>query len=130
MRSLYLVSLTLGLALTALPAAAAQDCQAKRCAARSAIDAACPCDKATDHGSYVSCVSQAAREAAGREANTAICVGEMVRCAAQSTCGKPGAVTCQKGPRCRIVNSAQRCTDSGGRVGSTKSCCPDCAPSS
>ena len=130
MRSLLFVSLTLGLALTALPAAAGQDCQAKRCAARSAVDAACPCDKSTDHGAYVSCVAKAAREAIGGEGSAAVCVGEMVRCAAQSTCGKAGAVTCQKGPRCRIVNSAERCTDSGGRVGSSKSCCPDCAPGS
>jgi hypothetical protein len=126
MRSLLLVSITLGLALAALPAAAAQDCQAKRCAARAAIEAACPCDKATDHGAYVSCVAQTARQVVGREAGAAMCVGEVVRCAAQSTCGKSGAVTCQKGPRCRIVNSAERCTDSGGRVGTSKSCCPDC----
>jgi len=126
MRTLLFASLTLGLALAAVPAGAAEDCQAKRCATRAAVEAACPCDKATDHGAYVSCVAQAAREAVGRESSAAVCVGEIVRCAAQSTCGKSGAVTCQKGPRCRIVNSAERCQNSGGRVGTAKSCCPDC----
>jgi hypothetical protein len=126
MRTLRLVSLTLGLALAAVPAGAAEDCQAKRCAAKAAIEAACPCSTATDHGAYVSCVAQAARQAVGSEASGGVCVGEIVRCAAQSTCGKSGAVTCQKGPRCRIVNSAERCQNSGGRVGTAKSCCPDC----
>ena len=126
MRTLLLVSVTLGLALAAAPAGAAEDCQARRCAAKAAIETACPCDKASDHGAYVSCVAQAARQSAGREANAGVCVGEIVRCAAQSTCGKSGAVTCQKGPRCRIVNSAERCENSGGRVGTAKSCCPEC----
>src|SRR5215831_18802584 len=37
------------------------ECQAERCAAQAAIDAACPCDSAKNHGKYVSCVAKTAK---------------------------------------------------------------------
>jgi len=67
------------------------------------VDAAvaqhCPCDGPMSHGQYVSCVAHYgnALRKAGCRAGTAI---RMIRCAALSTCGKPGAVVC--------------CTTSGG----------------
>src|SRR5213593_4149700 len=58
--------------------------------ARAAVDANCTCDDAVRHGDYVSCAVD--------QANTTLvnksCARFVKRCAAHSTCGKPGFVTC------------------------------------
>jgi len=53
----------------------------------------CPCDGSMNHGHYVSCVGHYGNSMrkAGCRAGTAI---RMKRCAAISTCGRPGAVLC------------------------------------
>src|SRR5262245_37716227 len=62
-------------------------------AARAAIAANCDCAGATNHGEYVSCATEQARNTLANQS----CRGAVTKCAARSTCGKPGFVTC-----CRI----------------------------
>ena len=70
------------------------DCEAARCSVQSAVDTCCA--NAKNHGQFVSCVAHAVK-AAGIPTN---CKGKVVRCAARSTCGKEGFVTCT--PTCVI----------------------------
>jgi hypothetical protein len=107
-------------------ATAQVDCEAERCAVQAEIDAQCPCDDATNHGEYVRCVRAQAKALVSKQ-----CRGKVVRCAAKSTCGKEGAVTCERNgrngtTRCKISRSAERCEARGGTVGSRSSCCADC----
>src|SRR5262249_37443684 len=68
------------------------DCDAERCAAQAQIDAACPCDQATNHGEHVRCVAAQVKSLVSKE-----CRGKVVRCAAKSTCGKKdGFVACER----------------------------------
>ena len=80
--------------------------------ARAAIDnpvTGCDCAGATNHGQYV-------------------------KCAAKSTCGKPGFVTCCRtkangSTKCSTKSSADRCKDPKGGsscVGTFASCCDAC----
>jgi hypothetical protein len=85
------------------------------------------------------------------------CKGKVVSCAARSTCGKPGFVRCllptdtcvvdpatglgicaknpalacvtdlDCGAKCKTKSSADRCTQGGGIVGGSGSCCAACA---
>jgi len=124
------------------------DCEAERCAAQNAIAQQCPsCSEASNHGRYVSCVAHVVKRTVSPG-----CRGKAIRCAARSTCGKPGFVTCERptdtcdlstgtcagnptqtcatdfdcGTRCSIKSSADRCTAAGGQVGASSSCCPGC----
>jgi hypothetical protein len=154
-RTAFAVSL-----LTLLAAASAGatpvDCEPARCAVQAAIDEQCPCDGASNHGRYVSCVARLVNKMA-REPDSVIprgCKGKIRRCAARSTCGKPGFVACHIptdtcdlttstctadatkscttdvdcGARCRIKRSAEICALRGGVVGASATCCADCAP--
>jgi hypothetical protein len=76
------------------PARATVDCTAAQCAAQSAI-ANCGCPDATNHGAYVSCVAHAVNNLARQNVIATNCKGKVTRCAARSTCGKPGFVVCQ-----------------------------------
>ena len=140
------------------PVRAKQDCEPARCAAQAAIIAQCPsCDDADNHGRYVSCVAHVVKKLVDDGTVPVNCKGEVVRCAAKSTCGKPGFVrclfptdtcvvdpvtrlgTCAKNPtlacvtdldcgaKCKTKSSADRCTQRGGTVGGTGSCCAACA---
>jgi hypothetical protein len=66
------------------------DCDAVRCQVQSALDANCSCDGSSNHGRYVSCV---VRTLKGMDIPRQ-CRGKVVRCAAISTCSKPGFQTC------------------------------------
>ena len=110
--------------------------------ARSAADTACGgCANATNHGQYVSCVAQ---QANGNASLPTECRGFVKRCAARSTCGKPGFITCCKtksdGTTTKCSTKHDRagdgtiCTDHappGGHacVGSHQSCCDACTSS-
>jgi len=86
----------LGIAyLTCVPAALAQngDCEEARCAVQAEINK-CGCDGASNHGRYVSCVAHAVNDLAKDGTIPNNCRGKIKRCAARSTCGKPGFVTC------------------------------------
>jgi hypothetical protein len=105
--------------------------------ARIQIDDACDCAGAANHGGYVRCVAHAVK--AGVKAGTVpkAFSGGIVRCAAKSTCGKPGFVTCcrtnRKGvAKCSIKHDAATCKAPRGgtaRVGSHPSCCDACSGS-
>lgn len=98
--------------------------------ARAAIAAACDCDGASSPGVYKRCAKTTAREALGNDG----CLRTVVRCAAKSTCGRPGTAVC-----CRttatgvtkgtIVRSAAQCRaprDGSACVGSAASVCDAC----
>src|SRR5437870_1489311 len=99
--------------------------------ARAAVAANCYC--AASHRAYVSC--------AGQQADATLqnndCRKAVVRCAAKSTCGRPGFVTCcrtktrngQPVTRCSVRRYSARCTQPAGGsacVGSLSSCCDAC----
>jgi hypothetical protein len=142
--------------LLTLPArfvAAGVDCEPARCAVQAAVDAACPCDAATNHGKHVSCVAHVVKDLSRQGLVPTNCKGKVKRCAARSTCGKkpgfvtctvptdvcdPGTLTCLGNPtlacatdadcgtRCRTKSSAEKCP-APGVVGSG-TCCASCGP--
>ena len=98
--------------------------------ARAAIAASCDCAGAASHGAYVSCAVQQANATLVNKG----CAGAVKRCAARSTCGKPGAVTCcvtkTTGTKCTIKRDAGHCTGGAGGtacVGNYASCCDACS---
>ena len=103
-------------------------------AARAAVAANCDCAGALTHGAYVSCASAQATAVGSR---TGSCHGAVVKCAAKSTCGKAGFVTCCRTratgvTKCSTKSDATRCTaPTGGSacVGSFASCCDACTAS-
>ncbi len=130
------------------------ECEAARCAAQAAIDGACSCDAAANHGSYVRCVVRAIKHLPA-DTMPHRCRGRVVRCAAHSTCGNPDLVTClvptsrcdqtsgtctndpakdciddtDCGATCSIASSDTACEASGGTVGDASNCCPSCTAS-
>jgi hypothetical protein len=130
-------------------------CEEARCAFQQEITARCSCDSARNHGQYVKCVGRVIREITsdGRVAKN--CRGKLVRCAARSTCGKDGFVTCNRvelgtcdllsgtcvepagivctsdtdcviSTRCNTKRSAEICEARGGVVGDAPTCCSSC----
>lgn len=103
-------------------------------ATRAQAELVCPCATATTHGAYVRCVADVARVAADHGDLPNGCRGAVVRCAAKSTCGRPGFFTCCRTKAsgqtsCSRKSDASRCrAPSGGHacVGSAASCCDAC----
>jgi hypothetical protein len=103
-------------------------------AARVEVESACPCAAAPDHRAHVRCAAGVADAQVGLGNLPARCRFDVRRCAARSTCGRPGAVTCCRtmpggATRCRIAGSPSRCTSPPGGsacVGSAASCCDAC----
>src|SRR5437773_2432661 len=104
-------------------------------AVRAMADAQCDCASTPDHDTYVNCVDEVAAAAVQNGALRPPCAGAVTSCAAQSTCGKPGFVTCCRtaadgGTRCSIKRSADACKPPPGGtacVGSVPSCCDACS---
>jgi hypothetical protein len=137
---LLATSLVVGTAPRAFGAAcalSASDLQTRR----STYDAACAamsppagCATASTHGQYVSCISHQAKADTTLPAS---CHGAVVKCAAKSTCGKSGAVTCCRtkstgATKCSTKKSAASCTPPKGGsacVGTHSSCCDACTAS-
>lgn len=111
--------------------AGAAACDAARCAVQAALDQSCPCSPAANHGSYVRCVGQTLRRLAASGTIPPRCTGRILRCAAQSTCGKSGFVTCQRPASgvCKLVSSAASCQAAGGTLGTSSTCCAACTTS-
>ena len=136
MRSLTLAalgaSILLGSATVAFADCAKDDpTGSKVLAARQQASSTCPC-AGTSHGAYVKCVVGVAKTLSSG-ANPSLpksCKGAVKKCAAHSTCGKPGTVTCcptsGKGMACKIKKDAAHCTKHG-TVGTCTSCCDACA---
>ena len=94
-------------------------------AARATADATCTamgegCSNASNHGAYVSCVAGVANQLSSGTNPTLPknCKGAVKKCAAHSTCGKPGQVTCcfthKNGPKCKNAKSTADCSGKGG----------------
>lgn len=102
--------------------------------ARAQVAAICPCDGFANHGQYVKCARGVANMLADLGTLPNNCKGSVVSCAARSTCGKPGFVTCcttdRRGKtRCSIKKGADKCkAPKGGSacVGLLSSCCDAC----
>ena len=100
----------------------------------AAVDAACPCaGNWKTHGAYVSCVGHernALRKAGCLTAG--VPKKSLVRCAARSTCGKPGAVVCCPVPaeRGHVARDVASCVAGGGVSDGPGSVCHSaCSPS-
>ena len=128
------------------------DCEPARCATQSAVAAECPCEGQANHGQYVSCVAHVVRRLASDGTIPINCKGKVTRCAAKSTCGKPGFVTCliptdtcdlttgfciddptiacttdlDCGAKCKIKSTADGCVARSGVVGTSTTCCASC----
>src|SRR5437667_8268742 len=105
---------------------------------RATADEQCDCATAANHGAYVSCVDAVVAAAVEDGSLRPECADPVVSCAAQSTCGKPGFVTCCRTTRtgqttCSAKSNAAFCkAPPGGTacVGSVPSCCDACGPGS
>ncbi len=143
MIAIFGVALLLASALPAFANCATDDPGgSKTLAARQQVATDCTCDHANpptvNHGQFVSCAANVANTRSGLDPADPnflpkTCKGAVKKCAAHSTCGKPGFVTCcmtnPKGKSsCKIKNGAAACT---GTVGTCSSCCDACpAPGS
>ncbi len=98
--------------------------------AREQVQIDCPCAAAPSHGAHVRCAADVAAERIGLGLLPRQCRSAVKRCAARSTCGKPGFVTCCRErngvTKCRTARDAARCTADGGTPSSCSSCCDAC----
>ena len=94
MTRLMILATAIAIGFPTLGAAARPDCEPARCAVQLAIAAECTCETATNHGRYVSCVAHVVKRFSDQGLIPTNCKGKVTRCAAHSTCGKPGFVTC------------------------------------
>ncbi|HZR79873.1 MAG TPA: hypothetical protein VFD92_02165 [Candidatus Binatia bacterium] len=138
-RSLSLV-LGVGLVLVTASGARAAKCDpdgadaAAVAAARAEVAAQCDCAGAENHGQYVRCSRNVAKQLVAANALPKSCSGAIAKCAARSTCGKPGFVTCcrtnSKGvTKCSTKKNATQCKPPKGGsacVGNFTSCCDAC----
>lgn len=138
--------LTLGAAallLAARDVRAACDDPGAVAATRAAADAQCElegngCTSATNHGQYVACVAQKTNAAVLAGTLPKECKGAVKKCAAKSTCGKAGFVTCCRhkpksdgtiATKCTIKRDAAHCLPPKGGTacpGTHASCCDAC----
>jgi hypothetical protein len=118
---------------TTLPAPTCTDMQAL-VRTRAAVDAQCDCAGARRHRAYVKCAAAVARAAVRAGTLPQACKAKVKRCAAQSTCGRPGFVTCcrtnARGVQtCSLKPSEAACKRPRGGtacVGNRTSCCDAC----
>ena len=93
--------------------------------ARGQVETNCSCAEATSHGDFVSCAAGVAKNAEGLPKN---CRGAVKRCAARSTCGKPGFVVCcfsrHSKTKCKVTRAAL-CEASGVPSACTSVCDAD-----
>jgi hypothetical protein len=141
MRSLILAALGASMLLASAPVALANCAKddptgSKRLAARQQANSTCPC-ATTTHGAYVKCVAGVASmlSSGTNPSLPKSCKGAVKKCAAHSTCGKPGTpVTCcittAKGTACKIMKDAAHCTAKHGTAGTCTSCCDACGAGS
>src|SRR4029453_18598328 len=103
-------------------------------AARAEGDATCNCATAPNHGTYVKCAKGIAKARTDTLLLPKNCKGSVVKCAAKSTCGKPGFVTCcrtnSKGKtKCSTKKDASKCKppkNGSACVSAFSSCCDAC----
>jgi hypothetical protein len=119
---------TVLMAVLVLPASAAPPGVAPHCPGNpeAVIGQACPCNTFRNHGEYVNCVKQQARELEKSGCDKTE-VSQVQRCASMAICGQAGVVCCDARGRARVM-AADRCTAKGGRVvaGATTICNVSC----
>jgi hypothetical protein len=110
-------------------------------AARAQVAADCDCAGTPSHGAYVSCAAGVANERANAEPPLLpkYCKGAVKKCAARSTCGKPGFVACCRTSssgktKCSTKRDAEHCIAPAGGAACTSdpafsSCCDACTDS-
>jgi hypothetical protein len=141
MRALHLMMIGVAaLGLAARDASAACTNTAAVEAARTAAESACTaegngCANAPNHGQYVKCIAQKVNADASLPKE---CRGAAKKCAAKSTCGKAGFVTCCRtkprsdgstATKCSIKRDADHCKPPKGGTacaGAQSSCCDAC----
>jgi hypothetical protein len=100
--------------------------------ARAAAEQACHCGTSQNHGTFVSCVAGVAKQRVTDGMLPKNCAGKVKKCAAKSTCGKPGFVTCcvtsGNKTKCKLKKSAEACTAKHGSVNASPSCCSASQP--
>ena len=119
--------------LTVLPSNACPDA-AEATAVEAAVEAQCHCAGAADHATYVRCATRVAKSALKSGALSKQCKLAAVDCAARSTCGKRGFVTCCRTTArgrmtCSIKRDAAHCkAPKHGTAcpGQRPSCCDAC----
>ena len=135
------IAATLALALLTAGRAWAAACDPTGADAAAIADARqdvadhCTCATAASHGAYVSCAAGIITGRAHTGRLNPSCTAAVKRCAARSTCGHPGFVTCCRTRRtgkksCVIKREASKCRALAGgsaSVGSQPSCCDACA---
>ena len=139
-RGLLALSMLITTAQLAAANCAADDPDgSKTAAARASAEETCTtagagCSNALNHGAYVSCIIRELNALVQSNTLPRSCKGKAKKCAARSTCGKPGAVTCclanQSGhghSKCSVTSSAGSCAAKGGCAGNFSSCCDACA---
>jgi hypothetical protein len=105
------------------------DCNAARCAVQTAVNQNCPCDSATNHGRYVSCVAHQVNTLARTGEVPKQCKGKVKRCAARSTCGKANFETCLLPGTGTCDTGTATCTEGTSASGSCTSAA-DCVVTS
>src|SRR5437867_6557807 len=103
-------------------------------AVRATAGQQCPCAGADNHGQYVSCVAGVASDAVANGNLREQCQGDVVRCAARSTCGREGFVACCRTTAsgrtlCGTKRDASACRAPRGGdacVSNAASCCDAC----
>jgi hypothetical protein len=144
MRSIPAILFAAGLvASSAMPGFAACTDTAAVAKTRADAETACEmeghgCTTAQNHGQYVSCIAKKTNDAVVAQTLPKECKGAVKRCAAKSTCGKAGFVTCCRtkprpgggtATKCSIKKDAAHCTaPTGGTAcpGTHSSCCDAC----
>jgi hypothetical protein len=131
----FLGLLATSLLLPALPTPTLAACtdDAAVAAARAQVAIDCPCD-ATTHGEYVNCAVGVAKQRAHDRLLPPNCKSRVKICAARSTCGKFGFVTCCRTradgtTSCSTKSDVALCkAPRGGSacVGTASSCCDAC----
>ena len=102
--------------------------------ARDQVNTDCVCASFTNHGQYVKCAKGVAIARADAMTLPKNCKGAVIKCAAKSTCGKPGFVTCCKTSAsgkttCSTKSDASKCKAPGSGsacVSTFSSCCDAC----
>jgi hypothetical protein len=107
-------------------ASAQVDCEAARCIFNSVVASKCDCGTAGNHGKYVSCVAHTVNALKQCGVLAPKCKGKVTRCAARSTCGKEGFLTCT--PTCvtDVSTGAMTCSDDPSTTCTTDADCGKC----
>ena len=96
------------------------------------VTANCGCAAVPKHRTYVTGAVGIARRRVAAGTLPGRCQQVVKRCAARSTCGKLGFVTCciadADATRCKLKHDETRCTAQGGTPGICTSCCDACEP--